>query len=820
MVLQDIRYSFHALRKSPGFTLAAVLSLAIGIGANTAIFSVADALFLHPLPYDGADRLVILWNRSPGLNIAEDWFSTAQYFDIRNGHKGFEQLALAIGGNQNLTGYGKPERVGVVRVSSNLLPMLGVRAVFGRLFTAQDDSAGAARTALLSHGIWTRRYGSDANMVGKSITLNGQSCQVIGILPRSFSLPREVMPTLGGAEDAEIILSLPLAAAASTVRSGEDYNIIGKLKREVDVRQAQAEMDGITARLRGDYPQFYPPNGGLTFSIVPLQEQVTGDVRRPVAILGAATALVLLIACANMTNLSLARAVSRQREIAIRSALGAGRGRLTRLLLTESVILALMGGAAGVVLSGWTIQLIQVLGPSSIPRISEISLNGRVMVFTLIVSLFSGLLFGLAPALRVSRINTAGRLHETGRGSSAADSLWGRGNNLRRMLVVTELALSLMLLTGAGLLIRSFIRLQDVNAGFNPANVLTMGVTMTGQKYSSKDAILETYHQLWERLDTIPSVSASGGITALPLSRMFAWGPIVVEGRVPAPGEQFINADLRVTGGRYFEVMGIPLLQGRLFNEQDSPGKDRVAIIDDYMAQQLWPGQEALGKRFRPGGIDAKMEWITVVGVVGQVKHESLESKQRIAFYLPQTQYPAREMNIVIRSGSDPAALASAAVRAVNSVDSDLPVYRVATMEQRVTESLARRRFSMVLLGLFAAMALTLAVTGVYGVMAYLVSQGTREIGVRTALGATQGRILKLVFGRAALVSSAGLAAGLAGAFIVGRYLESLLFETGARDPLVFAGVTAILAASSLAAGYIPARRASRTNPVEALRAE
>jgi predicted permease len=644
---QDIRYALRVFAQNPGFAVAAVLSLAIGIGANTSIFSVANALLIRPLPYADASRLVILWNRSPGLNITEDWFSTAQYLDIKNGHKGFEQLAIAIGGNYNLTGYGEPERVGVIRVSSNLLPTLGVRPARGRLIAPEEDSPGRPATALLTDGMWARRYGRDPQMIGKSITINGLPYEVAGILPPSFSLPREVLPTLYGTEQADIFLPLPLAPDASQIRTGEDYNIVGKLKPGVALAQAQAEMDTITARLRHDYPQNYPPNGGLTFSIVPLQEQVVGNVRRSLLVLLASVGFVLLIACANVANLLLSRAVARQQEIAVRAALGATRAHLLRQLLTESVLLALCGGLLGILLSVVSVKWMHVLGTKSIPRLQDVGIDGSVLLFTLLLSGFSGILFGLAPALRASRLDWNSALKDTSRASVGTNAIWGHGNHLRRLLVISELALSVVLLIGAGLLIRSFYRLQNVQPGFHPQNVLTFDLTLTGKRYGDKQLILNTYRQLWDRLEHLPGVSASGGITSLPLSQAFAWTPITVEGRTPLPGEQFLNADERIVGGHYFQAMGIPLRRGRFFNEQDDLSKPRVVLVDEYMAEQLWPGQDPVGKRIHIVELKSDDPWQTVVGVVGRVKQDALDSDPRIAFYLSHSQFPQRQ-----RSGS------------------------------------------------------------------------------------------------------------------------------------------------------------------------
>jgi predicted permease len=808
------------LARSPGFTLVAVLSLAIGIGANTSIFSIINALLLRPLPYRDADRLVILWNRSPGLNITEDWFSTAQYFDIKNGHHGFEQVAIAIGGNDNLTSHGEPERVGTIRVSSSLLPMLGQAAALGRVFTPDEDSPGKPATAVLSLGMWLRHFGADPKMIGKSVTLNGVPYEVVGIMPRAFSLPREVLPTLDGAEQADILLPLPMPLDAAQNRDHEDYNIMGILKPGVSIAQAQAEMDTITARLRHDYPQTYPPNGGLTFGIVPLLEQVVGDVRPALFVLLGAGGFVLVIACANVANLLLARAIARQKEIAIRTALGASRFRIVRQVLTESVLLSLSGGVCGVFLAFWSLHWIHVFGPKSVPRINDIGIDRVALVFTFVLSLFSGALFGLVPALRVSRLDLHTTLKDENRGTAGASAVWARGHNLRRTLVISELALCVMLLIGAGLLIRSFVRLQNVSPGFNPNSVLTLELTMSGPRYKDAQAVVATYHQLWNRLEGLPGVTASGAVTALPLSQMFAWGPITVEGRVPPPGENFINADERMVSGHYFEAMQIPLRSGRFFGEQDTSTSPKVVVIDEYMAQQLWPNQDPVGRRIHLGGITDKDPWQTVVGIVGRVKQYTLDSDSRIALYLPHTQYPARAMNVVLRSRADPASLASAVKQQIHELDSDLPLYNVRTMKQRLDESLARRRFSMLLLTLFACVALALAAIGTYGVMAYLVTQGTREIGIRIALGATHRAIVRLIVWKGLALALCGVAIGLAGAFALSRLMRSLLFGVTPSDPFTFVVISLLLTLIALLASYIPAHRAARIDPIVSLRDE
>ena len=818
-LLLDLRHSVRTLRNSASFTVTAILSLAIGIGATAAVFSIANGVLLRPLPYRDPDRLVILWNRSPGLGITQDWFSTAQYFDIKNNHQGFEQVAIAIGGNYNLTGTGDPERVGTIKVSSNLLPMLGAHAQIGHLFTEDDDRPGRAPTAVLSYGMWARRYGSDPGILGQTIHLNGLPYEVVGVMPQSFSLPREVMPTLDGAEQAEILVPLPLAADAAQNRDHEDYNIVGKLKPGVGLRQAQAEMDTLTARLRHDHPEVYPANGGLTFGIVPLMEQVAGDVRRTLYLLLGAVGFVLLIACANVANLQLSRTIARQKEIAVRSALGATRTRIARQLLTESGLLALGGGVLGLVLAYVVLYCVRVLGPQSVPRIGELTIDARALLFTFAVSIVSAVLFGLAPAGRASVTDVQSALQDSSRTASGMSAIWGRGNGLRHLLVVAELALCAMVLIASGLLVRSFLRAREVPPGFNPRDVLTLELTMAGPKYKDKAALWAAYHELWQRVEAIPGVTSAGAVSSLPLSQMYAWGPITVEGRPLPPGEKFINADIRVVSGHYFEAMQIPLREGRLFNEHDVMDKPQVAVVDDFMAQQLWPGQEAIGKRFHYGGIDdTKSPWITVVGVVGSVKQYTLDSDSRIALYFPQTQYPTRAMNVVVRSRKALSPTATAVRQQVHELDRDLPLYNVITMQQRVDLSLARRRFAVLLLSAFACISLMLAAIGIYGVLAYLVGQGTREIGIRMALGASRRSILSLVVGRGVMLALAGVAIGVGGAFALTSLMRSLLFGVSPNDPATFAALPLLLLAVSLLATSIPARRAAGVEPAECLR--
>lgn len=815
-----VRHGARALGRAPGLTLAAVVSLALGIGANTAIFSVTSALLLRPLPYASPEGLVILWNRSPGLHITEDWFSTAQYFDVRTRHSGFDQLAIALGANANLTGDGQPERVGTIRVSSNLLPMLGASAAHGRLLEPREDAPGAPPVAVLGHGLWTRRFGRDLSVINRVITINGLSHTVVGVLPSTFSLPREVLPTLGVVEDGDIFLPLPLDEAAATVRTREDYNLIGRLKAGVTIASAQAEMDALTASLRREHPDVYPPNGGLTFSVVPLLEQVVGDVRPILWTLAAAVACVLLIACANVANLLLARALDRRREMAVRVALGAGRGHIVRQLLTESLLLSLAGGAGGILLAYAGIRWIQALQPANVPRLGAIAIDGPVLAFTLVISVAAGVLFGLAPIVSggIGQRVDAQALGHGARGSSGAGALWGRGHHLRRALVAGELALAVLLVIGAALLVRSFARLQEVSPGFNPDRVLTMELTLTGQRYPTAVPVRDTYRQLWERLDALPAVEMSGGVTALPFSNFFAWGPITIEGRIPPSGEVFINADMRTVGGRYFETMQIPLLRGRLFTEADTTDQPRVVIIDARLARDLFPDQDPIGRRLKFGDANSTSPWETIVGIVGQVTQYALDADSRIALYRPITQSGARSLFVVARTSTDPRGVMGAATQVVRDLDPALPIYRMMTMSDRVDDSLVRRRFSMMLISLFAGTALVLAVVGIGGVMSYVVTQGTRDLGIRLALGAAPRAILGLVLRQGLLVALAGIGLGVLGALAASRVIEGLLFGVPPADPMTFVTIPLALLLTAAVAVFIPARRASCIDPLTALR--
>lgn len=813
LFLHDFRYGIRTLLKNPGFAAAAILSLGIGIGANTAIFSVTNALLLRPLPFADAERLAILWNRSPGLNIAEDWFSTAQYFDIATGQDTFEALAIAIGSNFNLTGDGEPQRVGVIRVSSNLLPMLGVAPVAGQLFTPEDDLPGHPLSAILSHGIWMRRYGGDPEVVGRTISLNSQPVQIVGVLPQSFSLPREVLPTLGVIDASDIFLPLPLAPTAATVRTREDYNILGKLKPGVTVAQAQAQLDVLTARLRRDFPDVYPPNGGLTFSVVPLLEQVVGDVRRPLIVLLGSVGFVLLIACANVANLTLARMLGRDRELALRSALGAGRGRLVRQLLTESTLLAAAGGAVGVAFAVATVGMLTTFVGRFTARTGEVSIDPAVLGFTMLVSIVTGLLFGTLPALG-ARVNLTTALKQGGNQA-------GDGAGRRRMqsaLIVAQVAVSVVLLVGAGLLLASFYRLQQVDAGYRSDGVLSAEIYGNFSRYGNISALRRLYLPVLERLEGQPGVVSAAITNAVPLAGA-APGTIRfdIENRVTDDPDRRPATDIRIASDRYFETIGIPLLSGRRFGPLDTDESLRVAVINRAMSR-YWDGHDPIGTRVT---FNRGEDWFTVVGVVGDVRQFGLAQETVAQVYLPLTQSPQTFAGqVLVRTAGSPDGFAATLRQTVHAVDPNQPVERVQTLDDLRAEALAAPRLTATLLSIFAGLALLVTLAGLGGVIATSVTQRTREFGVRMALGATRPAVMAMVLRQGLVLVGVGLALGVLGAAVAGRVLSAYLYQTTPRDPLIIAGVVVAFLAAATLACLAPARRATTVDPLIALRTE
>ena len=810
-LLQDLRYALRTLRKNLMMTSVIAVSLAIGIGANSAIFSVVDALLLRPLPYPEPDRLAAVWLHSPSLGILRDWPSPGEYIDIQKENHSFEQMALAQGRVFVLTGREQPERIFGARTQSSLLEMLGAKPLLGRLLLPEDDKPGKPDVAILTERVWRRLFNSDPAIVGKTIVLNGNPFIVAGVLQRSFMLNAEVMPTETPMDKMDILAPLPLGADAAKNRGDENYNIMVRLKPGVSVRQAQADLDVIASRIREKDKR----DASFGMHVIGLQEQVVGDVRQALLVVLGSVGLVLLIACANVANLLLTRAASREKEVAIRTALGAAWQRLAGQLLTESVLLGLLGGGTGLLVAQLSLYVVRTMNPGNIPRLQDITINAAVLAFTLGVSVITGILFGVAPVWRAIKVDLNTSLKAGGRSGQSDGGLHLNRHSLRGLLVVSELTISLMLLIGAGLLIRSFVRLQNVPPGFTTDHVLTMEVAATGPKYRDKKPEVSFYKEVESRVAHLPGVVAEGTVSGLPLSGEVGWGGIDVEGYTPPPRQE-LQVDLRVASTDYFRTMEIPLRKGRFFNEDDTADKPQTVIIDEKFAQRFWPGGDAIGKHLWR---DPKKPF-TIVGVVGVVKQYGLETDGKVAAYFPQAQWGGDRMFLAVRTSSEAAGLTSGVVSQIHAVDPDVVVYGIRTMQERLHDSLARQRFSSTMLGAFSAFALLLAAVGLYGVMSHLVSQGTHDIGVLVTLGAQPGNIVGLIVRQGMALAGIGVVLGLVGAAALTRVMASLLFGTSTTDAVTFAVVPVLLIIVALASTAIPAWRATSVDPMVALREE
>ena len=809
--LQDVKYAIRVLRKNLLLTTVIVASLAIGIGATSAVFSVVDALLLHPLPYPESSRLVAVWLHSPAIGIFRDWPSPGEFMDLQTQNSSFDAMALSQSRTLILTGRDQPERVNVLSTQAAGLEMFGAHPVIGRTLLPEDDKPGSASVAILTYRLWQRLFSSDPGIVGKTIVLNGTPHVVAGVLQSGFLLDSEVMPSEGPMDKMDIILPLQLDAKAWARRGDENYNIVARLKPSVTMQQAQADVAVIAARIREKDKR----GSSFGMHVVGLEEQVVGDVRRSLLVLMGSVSLVLLITCANVASLLLARAARREKEIAIRMALGAGWHRLARQLLTESTLLGLLGGAAGLLVAWLSILAVHILNPGNIPRLDDIEINGSVLAFAFVVAILTGILFGLAPVIRAIKTDLNTSLKVGGRGGQTDGGLYMKRHRLRGLLIVSELTLSLMLLIGAGLLIRSFIRLQDVQPGFGTKNIISMQIAASDPKYRDPKAAANLSRDIDMRVSHLPGVQAEGEANVLPLTGAVGWGKIGVEGYNPPPGQE-LQVDMRVASADYFRAIEIPRVRGRFFGEEDTVDSQPVIIIDEKFAERFWPNGDPIERHL---WFDPKKPF-TIVGVVGVVKQYGLDTEGKIAIYFPQSQNADRSMFLVARTASDAEAISSSIVSAIHAVDPGIAVYGIQTMQQRLYHSLARQRFASTMLGAFAIFALLLAAVGLYGVLSHLVSQSTHDIGVMVTLGAEPAHIVRLVMQQGMALVFLGIAAGIAGALALSRVMSGLLFGISARDFTTFFSVPMILGLIAFAASIIPAWRASRVDPVIALREE
>jgi len=797
-LFHDLRFGARMLFRNPGFTLIAVVTLALGIGANTAIFSVVNAVLLRPLPYPEPGRLVRFWETNPGRGWLEFAASAPNFAHWRKQQSVCEQLAAYEFNTFNFTGSGEPERVAALRVTANLFSVLGVAPAHGRDFLSEEEQSGRNHVAILSNGLWRRRFGADPNLIGRQIQLSGESYTVVGVMPPHFQLT----------EGTELWTPLTLR----TNSSGHNLSVIGRLKPGVSLAQAQASMGAIARQLEQQYPEL---NTGWGVRMSAFYDWIVPEqIRRSMLTLFTAVGFVLLISCTNVANLLLARASARRMEMAIRASMGASRWRVTRQLLTESLLLSTLGGLVGLLLAFWCTGLIKANTALNIPRLNETRLDVKALGFTFLIALGAGLIFGLAPAWQASKLALNETLKEGGLSGGG-----GKRQRLRGALVIAEVALALTLLVGAGLMIRSLMRLQNVPLGFAPNHVLTMQLALPTAKYGQGAPRVNFFNQLLQRLRATPGVIDASAIYNLPLAGGDWAEEVTLEGRDAAPSGTPLPAEVNAVTPRYFQTMGIPLLAGRDFTEQDRGAfwlgeSPWTLIVNETFARRYWPNENPIGKRFRFGD----NVFGTVIGVVGDVRSQSLEREARPAFYVSHGHFSWPTLTIVVRASAPPESMTAALRAQVYALDHDLPVYNIRPMEQIVSNAAGQPRFQTLLLGLFGAAALSLAAIGIYGVMAYTVTQRTHEIGVRMALGARTRDVLRHVLGQGMKLVLMGATLGLAGAFVAARALKSMLFVVSPADPLTFAAVTVFLALVAFAACWIPARRATKVDPLVALR--
>jgi putative ABC transport system permease protein len=810
-LLQDLRFGARTLGRSPGFAAIAVLTLALGIGANAAIFSVLNAVLLRPLPWAEPDRAVMIWSKWTAFD--KTWVAEGEVVDYRKRSQTLREVATWGEGQVNLTGDGEPERVASARVSANLFSTLGVAPMIGRTFTAQEDLPNGPRLVVLGFALWNRRYSADASIVGRSVLINGTSFEVAGVMPPGFVLPTDFRSP----EPSQLWTPLQMNPAATDHGSHGLY-AAGRLKPGATVRQAADELHGIARAMTSE--GLYPVQMQFDTVVLSLEDEVVGSVRRSIWLLFGAVGFLLLIACANVANLLLARAEARQREMAVRAALGASRRRVLRQLLTESLVLTATSAAVGLGLAYAAVRFVAWWNPADIPRVGGVTLDVSVLIFTACVALCTSVLFSLAPALRALRIDLTDSLKDGGQSASSG----GARQRFRNGLVVAQMALAVLLLVGAGLMLRSLWSLQRIPIGFDPSNVLTMRVSLPQASYASPDEVVGFYERLIDRVRALPGVRAAGAARLLPLGSTIGDFGLMVEGYVPPPGTN-AKGDWQIVTDGYLEAMGERLVRGRAIAPADTSGSQPVALINEEMARRYWAGREPIGGRFKIGG-NQNRPWVAVVGIVADVRHNGITEVIKEKFYVPHRQWhlstgnPIRSMALVVKTATDPISLVGPIRQEIHTLDATLPVANVQAMDDVVGATLSSPRFTGFLLVTFAGIALALSAIGVYGVLSYLVSRRTREIGIRLAIGAGRAQVLRLVLGSGLLLALSGVGLGLIVALVAARLMRTMLYGVAPADPLTFVSVAVTLSLVALLSSLVPAWRASRVNPVVALKSE
>ncbi|HSF42714.1 MAG TPA: ABC transporter permease [Thermoanaerobaculia bacterium] len=806
--LQQISYGWRRLMRSPGSTAVVVLTLALGIGVNSAIFSIVNAALLRPLPFKDSERLVAVWTQFTSENQFKGKLSQPEVVDLRERARSLSDLAAFVAVEANLTGSGEPEQVKAAVVSVSFFRLLGVNPLLGRTFLADEEQPGQGKVVVLDHGFWQRRFGSDPEAVGRNLLLNGESYRIVGVMPPGFDLPAET----------DLWAPLPFDRANLQPRGAHYLSAIARLEPGVELDRAREELAALARQLQQENPDFYAVGSGWGIILVPILEEQVGELRPALLLLMCAGLLVLMISCANVANLRLARAQTEQRDVAIRAAFGASRWRLLGQLTTESMLASLLGGVLGLVLGWWSVELLVSFLPANVPRLQDASPDLVVIAFTLGLTFVTGALAALLPGLQVTR---AGKLYATLKEAGTKASQSAGSRRLRSLLVVLETALALVVVIGAALLVKNVVRLQNISPGFNADRVLTLSLALPGSKYGTEAQIVSFYERLMARLRALPGVQAAGAVSHLPLSGRDYTGDFTVEGIERGPAATGYEASRRAASSDYFRAMGIPLLQGRAFSDSDHAAAQRVVIIDESLARRFWPRSSPLGRRLKFGKIDSEDPWLTIVGVVGHVKHRSLDVESSGQMYFPLSQFPRSEMFITLRTASPTFdTLAASAIRQVREIDPDLPISQVQPMEQWLARSLYKQHFSALLLTLFASVALILSVVGLHGVLASSTQERIREVGIRMALGANAPSIVRLLVGHGLLLAGIGIAIGWGIALALKPVLEHQLYRLNAADPAIYAGATLLLITMALLASYLPARRAARIEPVIALRHE